>query len=114
MFLFFKGTDAGASAVSFRVWVQSVITGACLDSNRPQFKTSPSGPVTGVVHLISAPALERVLLEFDIAAWRTECAAIGVYAGSILKVMGSQSQMEVCLQPVGPFRTCKCYKLMGT
>jgi hypothetical protein len=94
--------------------VGTVITGACLDSNRPQFKTQPIEPVKGVVHLISAPALERVLLGFDIAAWRTDCAANGIYGGSLMKVMGSQGQMEVCLQPVGPFRTCKCYKLMGT
>jgi hypothetical protein len=54
-------------------------------------------PVTGAVHLISDAALDRVLRGFDITAWRTDCATNNVYAGSLIKVVGSQGQMEMSL-----------------
>ncbi len=40
-------------------------------------------------------ALDRVLRGFDIIAWRNDCATNNVYAGSLIKVVGSQGQMEI-------------------
>jgi hypothetical protein len=87
MFLFFKGGDANASSISFRNWVDQVIAACCLPTNRPQYSTTPSVPLTGTVHLISDATLDRVLRGFDIIAWRNDCSNNNVYGGTLVKVV---------------------------
>ena len=101
--------------MAFRNWVDGVVTTATTTPcNKPQSSTIPGKVLIGCVHLVNEVALDQVVRGFDVAPWRADCVAAGVYAGFLVKVVGSNSRMQMSAQPVGPFLTCKCYKLMGT
>ena len=58
--------------------------------------------------------IHDVVDAFNVPAhWRVDCLAANVFAGTLLEITGSQSKMIITGRASGPFRNCKCYKLMG-
>ena len=106
----FLGVDADATDDAFRRWVGDKIANNTSQEERLQYKTVPNGlhvsriDVTGCVHRVNAMQLNRVIESFNYPQWAFECERHNEYAGALVEVCGSQSEMSMFTHKIGPFR----------
>ena len=109
VYIFFGPTPA-ATALAFRNWVDGIILRTTESSQRPALRSAPPGHiipdacVSGCVHKISTTKIHKVVSNFRFPQWTAECDQHNAYAGSLLQVDGTASQMTINPLPIGPFR----------